>query len=363
MRLFQNAGIYPAYLPRLRGLTKGSTKFSVALDAFLADRFGACHHLQPIVDRRQDAFFTNGDDPELQAMWASENGLSKKAGLEEILLSQIEQHRTEVFYNLDPLRHGREFLRRLPGCVKHSVAWRAAPSGEADLGGYDVVVCNFPTIIRGYQTKGWRADYLSPGYDPVTDRFCADQDRSIDVVFVGGYSRHHRRRALVLEAVARLAGRYRVAFHLDCSRLTRLAESPLGLFPPLAGHRRPPVIREVAARPVFGLELYEQLGRARIVLNGAVDMAGSDRGNMRCFEALGCGAVMVSDCGDYPEGMVDGRTMFTYADADDAVRVIEEVLSSPDGGREVALRGARLVRERYNKAAQWLAFQRIVASL
>jgi hypothetical protein len=363
MRLFQNAGIYPAYLPRLRELTKGSTSFSEALDVFLADRFGACHHLQPIVDRREDAFFTNGDDPELQSRWASENGLSTRGGLDEILLSQIEQHRTEVFFNLDPLRHGRNFLRRLPGCVKHSVAWRAAPSGEADLGGYDVVVCNFPAIIRGYEAKGWRADYLSPGYDPVTDRFCDNPARPIDVVFVGGYSRHHRRRAFVLEAVARLAGRYRVAFHLDCSRLTRLAESPLGLLPPLSEHRRPSVIRAVAGRPVFGLELYEQLGRARIVLNGAVDMAGSDRGNMRCFETMGCGAVMVSDSGNYPEGMADGRTMFTYTDAFDAVRVIEEVLSSPDGGREVALRGARMVRERYDKAAQWQAFQRIVASL
>ena len=84
---------------------------------------------------------------------------------------------------------------------------------------------------------------------------------------------------------------------------------------------------------------------------------------MRCFETMGCGAVMVSDSGNYPEGMADGRTMFTYTDAFDAVRVIEEVLSSPDGGREVALRGARMVRERYDKAAQWQAFQRIVASL
>jgi hypothetical protein len=363
MRIFQNAGIYPAYLPRLRGLTKGANSFSAALDVFMEDRFGACHHLQPIDERHESAFFTNGDDCVLQSFWARENGLPTGAGLEQILLAQIEAHRTEIFYNLDPMRYGRDFLRRLPGCVKHSVAWRAAPSGDVDLGGYDVIVCNFPQILRGYEAKGWRAGYLSPGYDPVTDRFCANEVRPIDIVFVGGYSRHHRRRALVLEAVARLAGRYRVAFHLDCSRLTRLAESPLGLLPPLVGHRRPLVIREVAAPPVFGLQLYEELGRARVVLNGAVDMAGSGRGNMRCFEAMGCGALMVSDSGDYPEGMLDGRTMFTYSDADDAVRVIEAALSSPDGGREVARLGARLVRERYNKAAQWQAFQRIVGSL
>ncbi len=31
------------------------------------------------------------------------------------------------------------------------------------------------------------------------------------------------------------------------------------------------------------------LSNAKIVLNGAIDISGEDRGNMRCFEALGSG--------------------------------------------------------------------------
>jgi spore maturation protein CgeB len=89
-------------------------------------------------------------------------------------------------------------------------------------------------------------------------------------------------------------------------------------------------------------------------------MAGNDRGNMRCIEAMGCGAVMVSDAGNYPEGMIDGRTMFTCKDAEDTVRVVEGVLALPDQGRSVAAEGLRLVRERYSKAAQWKRFQHLV---
>ena len=52
------------------------------------------------------------------------------------------------------------------------------------------------------------------------------------------------------------------------------------------------------------------------MLNGAIDMAGPDRGNMRCFEAMGCGALLVSDVGNYPVGMEAGVTMETYASSD-----------------------------------------------
>ena len=74
------------------------------------------------------------------------------------------------------------------------------------------------------------------------DAVCAArQDRPVDVVFVGGYTRRHKRRSAVLEAVAGMADEYNIVFHLDRSRLCRLAESPIGWFLPLAKHRRPAV--------------------------------------------------------------------------------------------------------------------------
>jgi hypothetical protein len=50
-------------------------------------------------------------------------------------------------------------------------------------------------------------------------------------------------------------------------------------------------------------KLYELIGKSKIVLNGVIDMVGRDRGNMRCFEAMGCGALLLSDEGNYPKGM------------------------------------------------------------
>lgn len=41
-------------------------------------------------------FFTNGDDNTSQGLWARENGMPNKPSLEDILLAQIERHRTEL---------------------------------------------------------------------------------------------------------------------------------------------------------------------------------------------------------------------------------------------------------------------------
>lgn len=360
MRIFQNAGIYRAYLPRLRDLNRQRHGFATYMSTFIADRYGAAHILLPVLDGSDQAFFCNGDDESAQYLWAKENGVSSKATLENILLAQIEHHRTEVFYNLDPMRYGSDFVRKLPGCVRHSFAWRAAPSPGADFGAYDSVLCNFPGILEGYRRLGWRAAYFSPAHDTAMDRFAARKDRPVDVLFVGGYTRHHRRRAELLEAVAALSGEFKLRFHLDNSRMTRLSESPLGYLLPIGQHRRPATIRSVAQSPVFGLDLYEALSSAKIVLNGAIDMAGPDRGNMRCFEAMGCGALMVSDTGNYPAGMVSGENMINYQDPADAVHQIRLALRQPALLQQLANRGHDLMSSTYSKAEQWRAFVSLV---
>jgi hypothetical protein len=360
MQLFQNSGLYPSYRPRMDAIARVATTFEARRRAFLDDRSGACHFLKPVLDDEPTAFFTNADDVPLQKMWAAQNGLPAAAPLETILLAQIEQHRTEVFYNMDPVHYQSDFIRRLPGCVRKSIAWRAAPSPRMDFSAYSAIVCNFPAILSGYRRMGWRAEYFSPAHDPVMDEFASNEERPIDVLFVGGYSRHHRRRAQVLEAVARLGDRYTVCLHLDQSRLNRLAESPIGLLLPLRRHKRPVTIRALAKGPIFGLDLYRAISQAKIVLNAAVDMAGDERGNMRCFEVLGCRAAMVSDAGRYPPEMDSDHTMIKYADPHNVAATIEECLRDGAQRRAIADRGFEVMRTRYSKQRQWTEFCALV---
>ncbi len=356
MRLFQNSGTYPAYLARLNALAAGENTFAGRRAVFLADRYGACHILKPVHDADPAAFYTNGDDATLQRLWANEQGMPADATPADILRAQIESHRTEVFYNTDPVRYGSDFLRTLPSSVKRTVCWRAAPSKGTDLSGYDRVVNNFPSILAAYRDEGLDARPFFPAHDPVLDGEAARTERPIDVLFVGGYSRHHRRRAQIMAEVAALNCQHVVRMCLQRSRLTRLAESPLGRLLPLGEHRRPREIRAVSAEPVFGRELHALMGQAKIVLNGAIDMANNDRGNIRCFESLGAGCAMVSDSGDYPAHFVDGQTHVTYDDAADAVCQIVALLAEPQRLQQVAAAGHAMLAQEYSPERQWQAF-------
>jgi glycosyltransferase involved in cell wall biosynthesis len=361
VRLFQNSGLYPSYIRRLSKLSQGANTFAARIEIFLADRYGAPHFLAPVLRRESDAFITNGNDGIAQRLWSTEQGMPEKTRLEDILLAQIEHHRTEVFYDGDPMRYGSPLVRRLPGSVKRRIAWRAAPSPGADFSAYDLVVCNFPSILESYRQRGWPSAYFTPAHDPEANAYASRRDRPIDVVFVGGYSRHHRQRAAILEGVAAIRGLVAVTFHLERSRLNRLAESTLGRLLPLAAHRRQADIVAVTEDPVFGRDLYEVLSKSKIVLNGAVDMAGEDRGNMRCFEAMGCGCLLLSDTGRYPEGMVDGDTLVTYRNTEDAVARIQGLLACSPQLESIAAAGHSMVNDRYSKTKQWAKFCSLVA--
>ena len=357
MRVFQNSGLYRAYMPRLGRLTAGCTTFAASRDAFLADRYGAIHLLKPVVDGDPSAFFTNGDDPELQGAWAREKGMKEGTSLEEILLAQIEDHRAEVFYNTDPMRYGDAFLEKLPGSVKRTIAWRAAPSRGGAFLKHDLVVNNFPGLLAEYERQGARTAFFSPSHDPAMDPYAANQDRPIDVLFVGSYSQHHQKRARMLEALAAQRSRYNIVMHFAVSRLVKLAETPAGWVGPLRKHRRPKDIRAVARGPIFGRELLDALGQAKIVVNGEIDMMAGDRGNMRIWEALGCGAALVSDDGRYQSGMEPGRHFLTYSGVEDMLSKVERLLRNADERREIASQGHGMISTVFSKAEQWKAFE------
>lgn len=363
MRLFQNFRYYPSLRPKLRELNRNSTTFAQRMNVFLNFRENAAHTLLPVDQRLEWAFLTNADDGNIQRLWAREHGLNSRASLEEILRAQIEEHRADVIYNMDATGWRNGFVKTLPGCVKKVIAWHAAPFRNVSFSDYHLVVCNFPGILKAMRDQGCRAEYFFPAYDPALAPFAARSDRPVDVLFVGGYSRHHQKRAAVLEAVAALAGQYEIVYHLDRSRLCKIAESPAGYLLPLAHHRRPRSIRKVARAPTFGIDYYQVLSTAKIVLNGAIDMAGEDRGNMRCFEALGSGALLLSDHGNYPEGMKNGETIVTYDSPDEAVRQVRSLLESPERRVRIARAGQEMVSSLYSKERQWQRFEALVASI
>ena len=136
MRLLQNSGVPPCYLSRPQDVREGAT-FKNQIERFLDHRYGALHFLLPVLNGDDRTFFTNGDDEVLQRTWAREMGLPGKVSLGEILLAQIEAHRAEVFYNLDPVRYNSDFVHRLLRYARELTRTAmVAPATRAAIAGF-----------------------------------------------------------------------------------------------------------------------------------------------------------------------------------------------------------------------------------
>lgn len=365
MRLFQSAGFGAPYLATFNsacGVSKIRT-YAERKRLLLADRYDATHILKPVYDLGSEAFFTVGDDRILQGLWAAENGLRSR-NLADILLAQIEDYKPDVLYQLDPILFPSAFLRRLPGSVKKVVAWRAASIGGADLSAYDVVLSNFSSLNIRMGDAGLRTAFFSPSWDPEMAQYSNNIERDIDVFFTGTYSRAtgHGERLELLNAVGKMGGGYNIDLRLMAQKWGRLTDRPFLRWIPVP-LRLPKSLKKDNLRPVYGRAMYFQLSQSKIVLNPATTIAGNIRGNMRCWEALGCGACMLGSDGIYPEGFECGVNFEIFNSTDDLLKKIQNLLMDDAHRTRLAKNGSEMLSRVWSKERQWRDFEAIVASL
>jgi len=362
MRLLQIATFYPAYLADFDRKHPIFPSYEKRLEALLDDRFNATHILEPIQKNEPWARLIIGNDLTGQQLWAKSKNIPFTT-LHDVALAQIEEHQPDVVYTLNPKIFDSNFVRRLPGCVKKTICWLAAPQDSADLSAFDLRVCNFPHILEGWRAEGQRAEWLSPAHDPEMDSYAANTDRPIDIAFAGQFSPNHKTRNALLESIAALGKKYKVAFALLHPRFARLGDRGLASRIILPWPHLPSALRKVAIPAAFGRSLYQLFGQSKIVFNAAIEMAGQYRGNMRCFEALGCGAGMVSDDGIYPEHFSPGAHFLTFTSPEHALEALEELLRDPGRRQEITQAGRASIKQNYSKRHQWETFQQLVHSI
>ncbi len=362
MRVFQFLTCYPQYLEYFRQRFPDSLNepYPSQIDRYLAHCYNAVHILAPAYAKDPEFRLTIANDSVLQLQWSQEYRCGHR-DLTEILLAQIEEHRTEVIYSLNPLRWDSSFIRRLPGSVRVVIAFLASDWGTADLRSFNFVVSNFPHFLEKWKSMGVRTAYFSPSHDPHMRRFARNEDRPIDLCFVGSYSSLHTRRNRLLESCAKNADRYRMAFALNHPPYKPFINLPLLRRMPSRRPYLPPILQQVRMDPVYGTDMYELLSKSKIVLNAAVDIADEYRGNMRCFEAMGCGACMVSDAGIYPDGFVSGRHFLSFSSSGELADHISWALCNPEQARQIGNHGAANLESVFSKESQWAGFQKLVS--
>jgi spore maturation protein CgeB len=204
---------------------------------------------------------------------------SLDAAMTGILLAQIEDFRPDVVLNQDVFHVDTTLARRIKMIGKPIMIGQVGvePPRGVDWTVYDLMISQLPRIIQVFRAAGARAELSYPAFEPaILDALPPSPERDIDVSFVGSVSVDHRQRIALLEAVAE-----RYDLKLWGARPQSLpASSPL--------HR-------CFQNEVWGAEMYQVLRRSRITLNSHIDIAGSEAGNMRLFEATGVGTFLLTD--------------------------------------------------------------------
>ncbi len=255
--------------------------------------------------------------------------LARKVGLSpsldgamtRILLAQIEDFRPEIVLNQDVFHVDTALVRRIKMIGKPIMIGQVGvePPRGVDWTVYDLMISQLPRIIQAFRAAGARAGLSYPAFEPaILEVLPPPPERDVDVSFVGSVSVDHSQRIALLEAVAE-----RYDLKLWGPRPQALpASSPL--------HR-------CFQREVWGAEMYQVLRRSRITLNSHIDIAGSEAGNMRLFEATGVGTFLLTDFKENLHTLFQpDRDVAVWRSIPDGLAKIEHYLQNDDGRQAVA---------------------------
>lgn len=343
--------------------------------------FFACH-MEALGNPAQDLFASI--EP-LQKAWARENNLAyhPENWLKSIVVAQVQAFQPDVLFLQDMSLFDpgfREQLREASPKPLFMIGWRGAPSGDfSSFGDLDLVLAPVPNFVEHLKSHGATAALLCLGFEAsVLDIVDSRRPRDLDFVFAGSLGSqegiHAQRYALIEQLLASTplevwgTGPSLEPLQPRCRRnnfiLNTIYYSNRALdqlkVPARYKERIPivqrgmywgenpalPTLRERypgrIRPPVFGLEYYRLLARAKITLNVHPDLAADYAGNMRLFEATGMGTCLVTE---WKKNLADlfepDLEVVTYRSAEECIEKVQYLLDHDEERQAIAAAGQK----------------------
>lgn len=373
MKIFQTAHTFTAfneYLEKKYRISEQAYSFAQLQQIVLSEGFNAVHHIKPVLDSASgDGFYTLWNYEPMQLQWAKEKGWNE-TDLKTIQRAQLEEFNADVFYTLSPIQYKAEEIKSLPEKMVR-IGWFASPEkNDIDFSAYHTRFTNLPSDVDPYGKRGFRSHFFQLSDAAVFHAHANNKNRPVDILFFGQYLQSHfdKRNGYINELI-RLKEKYNFTMVLALManyqyRFLLPFKLPMALHQHFKVLSFPPKhVAKHAAKALFGADMLQNIGEAKIVFNCHVDIAGDYRVNMRIFEALGCGAHMLSDEGIYPEGLEAGKHFSTYQNVNELEEKIVHLLQAQEEREQIAAQGTAALQQLYSKEKQWQQFQQIVAEL
>lgn len=298
MRILLLADYYPAYLQTFHAKHDVSgLPYAAAQDLLLNDYFGSWgsyrNHFRKL---GHECELILGNDYVLQEKWVAESGERLGACAARkfaVVMRQAEAFRPDAIFTGSMFDYYGAFLSAAAKLTPNVFAWIACPyPGNLDFSGIRCVISSVDAFVEKFRASGLMSERLGAAFDPDIAARVRGLPKAYDVTFIGGVSsRSHRYRVEMLKGLLRQGIKVDIwGYGLDRS----LFGNPL---------------KRAFHGELWGLGYYRALAQSRITLNFHIDVAkkAGFAGNMRTFEATGCGALLLTDSSEQLEQAFDPR--------------------------------------------------------
>jgi spore maturation protein CgeB len=112
--------------------------------------------------------------------------------------------------------------------------------------------------------------------------------------------------------------------------------------------------------PLYGQSLYESIGKSKFVVNAYTDFNQYFKSNMRVFESLSCGSLLISEEGNYPDGFEANKNFMQFKNSKDLISKIPKFIENYSSLKENMVPFINKVKNIYSKENQWDRFNKII---
>jgi len=351
MKILLLADYYSEYLKQFYTANNcDDLTYDEHLEKILDDYFGSFvsyyRHFKKI---GHESTLVIANDYKLQNKWLKENNINIEASSKtkkEVVLIQIKNYEPDVFFMGSMFDYYGEFLKNVSKVTTNIFTWIACPYPEnLDFSHVRCIISSSSKYVKTFRTKGINSEVLGAAFDAeILEKI--KTKKLYDASFIGGLSKIHKERVASLTQL--IAKNFNIKLFGYGLKKTffGLIQSPL---------------EKVYNGELWGLKMYETLAQSRISLNFHIKEANGISGNMRMYEATGCGSLL------FTENTTDLNSIFeldkeviAYDSLDDLEKKLEYYIENKDEALLIAKLGQKKCLEKYGYNKRILDFEFIL---
>ncbi len=238
----------------------------------------------------------------LQMQWAKENEYSQNS---PIWVQQIRKYKPDVVYAQGLWLINNETHAAIKNYYKLIVGQVGSALDSFETNRYDLMFTAIVPYVDRFRDVGVPAHYLPLAFEPRVLEKLGELERDIPISFVGQLTSGHSRRKAVLDALSK---------EFDVQQFI--------------GKK-------------WGMDMFEIMARSYIAINCNIDVEIDYVGNMRLYEATGCGALTLTDEGINLGELFEDDELLKYRNPEEAIELVRYYFENKKEGELIAAKGQK----------------------